>query len=81
MQEQFMRDFFTRQREIGKQAMETTKLLARTNIESILICGLESPPTIERMEEVLEELRAEKIKQAEEELERLKGEAINGEQV
>ena len=64
MQEEFMRSFLERQREIGKQALETTKLLARTNIESILWAGLDSPPTQEKMEEVLETLRAEREKQA-----------------
>ena len=64
MQEQFMRDFLERQREIGKQALETTKLLARTNIEGILWAGLDSPPTHDKMEEVLEALRAEREKQA-----------------
>jgi len=65
LQEEFLRKFFARQREIGKESMETTKLLSRTNIETILWAGLTSPPTIERMEEVIEELKEEKKKQAE----------------
>ena len=64
MQKEFMQKFLERQREIGDQARETTKLLARTNIEGILWAGLDSPPTHDKMEEVLEALRAEREKQA-----------------
>lgn len=64
MQEEFMRSFLERQREIGKQALETTKLLSRTNIEGILWAGLDSPPTHDKLEEVLDELRAERERQA-----------------
>lgn len=62
-QEEFMRNFFARQREIGQQSLENVTLLAKANIESILWAGLTSPPTIEKMEEVLEELKEEKAKQ------------------
>lgn len=62
-QEEFMRKFFQRQRDIGQQSLENVTLLAKANIESILWAGLTSPPTIEKMEEVLEELKKEKAEQ------------------
>jgi len=64
-QEDFMREFFARQREISKQSLENVTLLAKANIESILDSGLESPPTIEKMGEVLEQLKLEKTKRDE----------------
>jgi len=64
-QEDFMREFFARQREISKQSLENVTLLAKANIESILDSGLESPPTIEKMGEVLEQLKVEKTKRDE----------------
>ena len=64
-QEEFMREFFARQREISKQSLENVTLLAKANIESILESGLESPPTIEKMGEILEQLKLEKTKRDE----------------
>ena len=61
--------------------MDAAEILARTNIESILIRGLISPPTIEHMEKVLDELRAKRIKEVEDELKTLKKEDDNGDQV
>lgn len=58
MQEEFMRNFFERQREISKQSRHETELLARSNAESILLRGLISPPTMEHMEKILEEIKA-----------------------
>lgn len=88
MQEEFLRDFFVRQREIGKQALETTELLARTNIEGILWAGLDSPPTLDKMEEVIDKIRTEREKQAAadldekiEALQKRKEELLNGNKV
>ena len=64
MQEQFMRDFFKRQREIGQKALDNVTLLAQTNIEAILTSALTSPNTFEKMEETLANLKREKEKQA-----------------
>jgi len=88
MQEEFLRDFFARQRDIGKEALETTKLLARTNIEGILWAGLDSPPTHDKMEEVLDTLKVEREKRAVEDidakiaaLQKHKEELTNGDEV
>jgi len=70
-QEEFMREFFARQREIGKESLENVTTLAKANIESILRSGLNSPPTIDRMEEALEELKKNKIKELSREIEAL----------
>jgi len=64
MQEEFFRAFFKRQREIGQKALDNVTLLAQTNIEAILESGLNSPNTIEKMEETLANLKREKDKQA-----------------
>lgn len=88
MQEEFLRKFFERQRELGKQAEETTKLLARTNIEGILWAGLNSPKTQEKLEEVIQKLQEEREKQSIADLEakiaaltKRKEEITNGDQV
>ena len=66
MQEEFMRKFLERQREIGQKALDNVTLLAQTNIETILESGLNSPNTMEKMEDVLANLKREKEKRAQE---------------
>ena len=62
-QEEFMHKFFEGQREIGQQSLDNVTLLAKTNIEGILLNGVQSPPTIDKMEAILDELKVTKAKQ------------------
>ena len=57
--ETFLRDFFKRQRQIHKKSLKNVTILAEANIKTILMAGLKSDPTIERMEEILKELKKE----------------------
>jgi hypothetical protein len=61
-QEEFLRDFFARQREISKESLLNVSLLAKTNIQTILQAGLISPPTIEKAEELLLKLKLDALK-------------------
>jgi uncharacterized protein HemX len=64
-QEEFFREYFDRQREIGKNSLDNVTELAKANIETILTAGLISPPTIEKMEQVLAELKEKKAQEIE----------------
>jgi phage host-nuclease inhibitor protein Gam len=63
VQEEFLRDFFKRQREISAKSLEETSTLAKANIEGIVNWGIESPPTIDKVEAILDQLKKEKAKE------------------
>jgi phage host-nuclease inhibitor protein Gam len=74
VQEEFLRNFFERQREISAKSLEETSTLAKANIEGIVNWGIESPPTIAKVEAILDQLKKDKT----EELAKLQKELNNG---
>lgn len=62
IQEEFLRKFFSRQKEIGEKSLEDTSTMAKGNIETILTAGLHSPPTVKKMDELIKKLEEEKEK-------------------
>ena len=61
-QEEFLRDFFARQREISKESLLNVSLLAKTNIQNILETGIVAPLTFKRAEELLLKLKLDALK-------------------